>query len=403
MDLRSGTPFWAVQTGSLGVYPPLTVDVDCDVAVVGGGITGALVAHRLSLDGHRCVVVDKRDIGWGSTMASTALLQYEIDVPLRVLAAKIGVEDATAAYRLCVTAVDLIDRLTAGLGDRCGFERCQSLFLANSPEEIEDFEHERDLRRAAGIDVQLLSAVDVRSRYGIERPAAMLSVVAAVVEPFRLTHRLLADSVGRGASVFDRTAVTLFEPVGDGWRILTDRGPQVRAKRLVFATGYESASMLKQKVVRLRSTFALATEPVAPNHFPAWLAGHVVWESGAPYFYMRSGPDRRLLMGGEDSPFKSAATNQRVLSRRTDNILAAFGSLLPRVPLEVAYTWAGVFGETADGLGYFGESPEFPGVDFVLGFGGNGITFSALMAEMLAHKYRTGRDADGARLFGFGR
>ena len=37
MDLRSGTPYWAVQSGSLGVYPPLLEDVDCDVAVVGAG------------------------------------------------------------------------------------------------------------------------------------------------------------------------------------------------------------------------------------------------------------------------------------------------------------------------------------------------------------------------------
>ena len=135
MNLRAGTPFWAVQSDSLGVYPPLTEDVECDVAVVGGGITGALVARRLAVDGLRCVVLDKRDIGWGSTMASTALLQYEIDVPLRELAEKIGFESASAAYRLCVGAVGIIERITNELGNPCGFRRCRSLFLAREADE----------------------------------------------------------------------------------------------------------------------------------------------------------------------------------------------------------------------------------------------------------------------------
>lgn len=407
MDLRSGTPFWAVQSGSLGLYPPLTHDVECDVAVVGGGITGALVARRLAVDGLRCVVLEKRDIGWGSTMASTALLQYEIDVPLRELAEKIGMEDASAAYRLCAGAVDIIERLTGEIGNPCGFKRCRSLFLAREEKELPELERECELRRAAGIGVQVLSGERLMESYRIERPGALLSDVAAVVEPFRLAHRLLADAQRRGGRVFDRTAVTLFEPLnvmgwGEGWRVVTDRGPQVKARRLVFANGYESAAMLKEKIVELRSTFALATEPVAPACFPSWMSEHVVWESGDEYFYMRAGPDGRLLMGGEDSAFKSAQANQSVLAERVEKLVAAFGSLQPRVPVEVAFSWAGVFGETEDGLGYFGESPEHPGVDFVLGFGGNGITFSAVMAEMLAEKYR-GQEPPLARLFRFGR
>jgi glycerol-3-phosphate dehydrogenase len=47
MDLTSGAPFWIVRDGLLATYPRLKRDRRCDVAVIGGGITGALVAHRL--------------------------------------------------------------------------------------------------------------------------------------------------------------------------------------------------------------------------------------------------------------------------------------------------------------------------------------------------------------------
>ena len=46
------------------------------------------------------------------------------------------------------------------------------------------------------------------------------------------------------------------------------------------------------------------------------------------------------------------------------------------------FTWAGTFGETKDGLPYIGEHKKFPNSYFVLGFGGNGITFSVTGMEM---------------------
>jgi glycine/D-amino acid oxidase-like deaminating enzyme len=408
MDLRSGIPFWAIQSGTLGVYPPLTRDETCEVAVVGGGVTGALVAHRLAAYGWSCVVLDKRDVGWGSTMGSTALLQYEIDTPMVKLGRLIGEADAALAYRLCVQGVATIQRVVGGLDDTCGFMLCRSLFLAKSPDETAELERECKLRRGIGIDVRLVRADELRSRFGIDRPSALQSALAARVEPYRLTHRLLAQAGRWGTRTYDRTAVTGLAPAGQGrWVLHTDRGPRVTAQRVVFATGYESQALLREKIVDLTSTFALATEPVLTTHgasggLPPWLADHVLWETGDPYFYARSGPDGRLLIGGEDDPFESNAVNQRVLARKTDALIEKARMLFHGVPLEVAHAWSGVFGKTRDGLGYFGQSPELPGVDFVLGFGGNGITFAALMAEMLARQY-SGSAAEGAHLFRFGR
>ena len=70
MDLKSGYPFWAVKNGLMHAFPPLQEDLRCDVAIIGGGITGALIADELSAHGHDVAVVDQRDVGWGSTSAS---------------------------------------------------------------------------------------------------------------------------------------------------------------------------------------------------------------------------------------------------------------------------------------------------------------------------------------------
>lgn len=106
MDLKSGYPWWAVENGLLHAFPALAEDVRCDVAVIGGGVTGALVADELAAHGHEVVVVEHRDVGWGSTAASTALLQYEIDEHMTELAERYGEDDAALAYRSCVEAIE---------------------------------------------------------------------------------------------------------------------------------------------------------------------------------------------------------------------------------------------------------------------------------------------------------
>src|ERR1700679_4202837 len=118
MNLTSDLPFWTVRNGLICVYPALDADIRCEALVVGGGISGALLAHELVERGVDCVVIDRRDIGFGSTSASTALLQYEIDTPLYKLRKKVGPEAAERAYCL---GVDSISRLQSLAGKDCGF------------------------------------------------------------------------------------------------------------------------------------------------------------------------------------------------------------------------------------------------------------------------------------------
>ena len=114
MDLKSGYPYWIVKNGLLNNFPALREAIDCDVLVVGAGITGALMAWHLQRDGHRVCVIDRREAGWGSTAASTALLQYEIDTELQDLAERYGEADAVLAYRACADAIPKLRRI-AGL------------------------------------------------------------------------------------------------------------------------------------------------------------------------------------------------------------------------------------------------------------------------------------------------
>lgn len=400
MNLTSSYPFWSVSNGLPANFPSLQRDVACDVVVIGGGITGALVAVHLVEAGVQTLLIDKRDIGTGSTSASTALLQYEIDVPLRELIQKVGAVAATRSYRLCCDAIGKLEQLATRLGIACGFERRPSLFLARYAREVPGLQEEFRLRRCMGIDLEFHDAAAVRARYPFARPAALYSQEGAQVDPHRLTHGLLAAGKRAGLEVCDRTEMTQWVQTRRGVRLTTRSGFRITARRAVVAAGFEAKALLNGAAGTLKSTYAFITEPLPP--VAGWRDQCLIWDSGSPYLYMRTAEQGRIIVGGEDEDFVNARRRDALISQKTRTLIKKFGRLFPKVPVEVAYAWAGTFGETKDGLPYIGVHPRFPHAYFALGYGGNGITFSLIAAELIRDACLKIANPD-AELFGFDR
>ncbi|HVI59709.1 MAG TPA: FAD-dependent oxidoreductase [Luteimonas sp.] len=401
MDLKSGYPWWAVKNGLLHAFPPLRRDLRCDVAVLGGGITGALVADELARHGHEVVVLEQRDVGWGSTAASTALLQYEIDTPMVGLAKRHGEDAAVLAYRACADAIPMLGELARGLGGTC-FARRRSLYYASRRRHRRDLRAEFELRLRHGLDVAWLEASDVRRRYGFDAPCAILSALAATMDPYRMAHRLLARLEQRGGGVFDRTRVDTIETSARGVLLRTPDGHAVRAKHLVLAAGYANQQWLDQRVARNRSSYAFVTDPIEAEALGA-LRGTMLWETARPYLYVRSTDDGRLLVGGEDDAVDIPARRDALVDRRARALMKQVRALFPELPLRPTFAWAGTFAETADGLPFFGPHPQHgPRVHFAMAYGGNGITYSMLGAGLLRALVERRRHPL-ASLFGFGR
>jgi glycine/D-amino acid oxidase-like deaminating enzyme len=395
MDLVCGTPLWPTLDGLPAAYPALHRDLRCDVAVIGGGITGALVAHRFAAEGISTVLLEAEEIGRGSTSATTALIQYEIDTHLSDLIPQIGREPAVRSYRLCLDAVAGIGRLARTLDPkaRCAWRASPSLYLASHRKDVPGLEAEHAARRAIGIEVELLTERDLRQRFSFTRPAALRSALAGELDAFKLTYLLLADGAERGLAVYDRTRVVRYDPIRGGVRLGTEQGDTVRARRVVFATGYETPEFLDRKIVRLHDTYALATAPV--DRFEGWGDDRcLIWETARPYFYARTTGDGRVVMGGADRPFASAQQRRRLLLRQTRRVETNFRRLFPAIRFDVDWRWGGTFGDTEDGLPYIGTVRQFPHGYFALGYGGNGITFSWIAANLLLDRFLDRRNPD---------
>lgn len=383
MDLTSDHAYWRTKNGIVANYPALDADQKCDVAILGAGISGALIAEALTADGHEVIVLDGRDAANGSTSASTALLQYEIDTHLIDLIDRYGETHARMAYRACHESIDLIEERVASLAlEDCHFTRKDSVYLASRRKDVEVLRREGEARRQAGIEVYDWSPSDIAAHFGFTGHGALHSVQAAEVDAYRLAHGLLGAALRRGGKVFDRTRVKGFEIANDGVVLQTERGFKVRAKRLVAAMGYETECLFDTaKLVDLRSSFAIASEPL--EEVPGWWRRCLIWESARPYFYLRGDSDGRAIIGGEDLAFRNPPARDRLVASKGERLEKRFKEMFPQAAMDRAFSWAGTFGETEDGLAYIGSYRKHPLCYFALGFGGNGIVYSMIAAEII--------------------
>jgi len=155
-DLRGGRSPW-FATGKHPVHLKLAESIKCDALIVGAGITGSLIAERLTRQGLDVVIIDREFPGRGSTAASTSMLLWEIDRSLTKLTQLCGFERASRIYRASLHAVAGLKSLVLQNGIACEMRDRDSLYLAagDTPKELRE---EHDLRWRAGLPGRLTLA-----------------------------------------------------------------------------------------------------------------------------------------------------------------------------------------------------------------------------------------------------
>lgn len=347
--------------------------------IVGAGITGSLIAERLTRQGLDVVIVDRELPGRGSTAASTSMLLWEIDRPLTELTELYGFERASRAYQASLEAVAALKSLVLQLGVPCEMRDRDSLYLAAGDTGKQLLEEHR-LRQRAGLPGEFLDHAQLLDVFGIARAGAIVSPGAADADPMQLARGLLRIAVARGARLFEAETVE-FDAAGRSVGIELKNGRAIEARSVVLATGYVMPDIVNSTVHAVSSSWAIATRPQPQN---IWKGGALIWEDSKDYLYARTTSAGRIIIGGEDS-------DEIIEPEARDGLIAVKSQLLahklavlwPPATLDIEFRWAGTFDTTSDGLPLIGPVPGFKNVYAAYGYGGNGITFSYLAAQLI--------------------
>ncbi|MHB8268094.1 NAD(P)/FAD-dependent oxidoreductase [Bradyrhizobium sp.] len=377
-DLRGGRSPWFARAEQRS-RTDITENLKCDALIVGGGITGSLIAEQLTRQGLDVIIIDRELPGRGSTAASTSMLLWEIDRSLTQLAETYGFERASRAYQASLQAVRGLKSLVAELGIVCDMRNKDSLYLAAGPTS-KTLIAEHALRRRANLPGAFLDHAMLLEHFGIARAGAIVSPDAADADPMQLAHGLLKMAVSRGARLFEAEA-NAFDAASHSVGVQLVDGHQIEARNVILATGYVMPKIVHSSIQTVSSSWAIATAPQPDN---IWNRGALIWEDSKDYLYVRTTVSGRIIIGGEDSDEIIEPEARDALIPEKSRILSEkLGALWPRANREVAYRWAGTFDTTRDGLPLIGPVPARKGIYAAYGYGGNGITFSHLAAQLI--------------------
>ena len=329
-----------------------------DVAVVGGGVIGLAAAWRARQRGLEVVVLDRGDLGAGTSRAAAGMLAPvgEADAQERGLLAC----NLESARRWPAFAQELADVT----GVDVGYRACGTLLLARDRDEAEHVERERALRERLGLRVERLLGSQARRRESALAPTLRLALALPddhAVEPVRVVAALIEACTRAGVHLHPQTPV--------------DDLSALDADRVVIAAGAWSGRLgagvpvrpVKGQALRLR-------DPAGPG-----LCEHVLRFEGG---YLVPRGDGRYYLGAtmEERGFDTAVTALGVYE-----LLREAAELLPGVlELELDEAFAGLRPGTPDNAPIVGTDPRDERVVWATGHFRNGILLCPVTADLVA-------------------
>jgi glycine/D-amino acid oxidase-like deaminating enzyme len=402
-QLRIGEPLWLRRTRPLQRYRSLAGAHEARVAIIGGGITGALIANAFAAEGVSTILLEAELVGRGSTAASSALLLQEPDLELLELTKRYGSKASRRIWEISRNSVAELVRTLHRMNVRCDLEARDAFYYATDAKSnlrlLAEYEH----RARLGFGGSWLDAGPLRRATGISGYGAIRTKGNAQFDPYRACAGLMRAAKHTGARIFERSRVRRIITERNGVRLLTKSG-SVECERVIVATGYATPEFRPlSSRFRMFRTYVIETESLTmKQRRELGLSNVMIWDTDRPYHYARWA-GHRLLLGGGDRLVRHGGARRPLIAAATGELREHFQRQFPALAdVEITSAWEGLFAMTPDSLPYIGPHRLYPRHWFALGYGGNGMTFAALAARLLVERWRGNVSADHA-LFEFGR
>ena len=344
------------RTAEPAAREALPGDLEAEVAVIGAGLAGVLIADRLKRMGLCTVVLEAARIGSGQTGRTTAKITAQHGMIYDALIRNFGEAKAAQYARANAWAVQAYARMIRERGIDCGFREA-SAYLYSTVDGA-PLRREVEAARRLGLDAEFV--------VGTELPFPVAGAA-------RLSHQAcfhplkFLEAVSRELEIYESTRVLAVE----GGALRTDRGT-VRAGKVVFATHFPFINVPGWYFMRMHQErgYVLGLES-------AWLPEGMYLGADADGLSFRTAEGLLLIGGG------AHRTGENSAGGRYDGLCARAKELLN--DFREAARWSAQDCVTLDGVPYIGRfSASTPDWYVATGFGKWGMTGAMVAAEVIA-------------------
>lgn len=387
--------FWTSVNNVPAQYPWLTENIDCEIAIIGGGVTAALCALSFSGAGYDTVMLSASPIGFGGTASSSGMMSIDGDQSVIELIEKIGSDRAMNAIQLMEGALNNIEALCNGFEDNCGFKRMDSLRFSDDIKIGERIRQEYAMRLHNGIDAELISDRVAAEYFTFPMAAGVYSRgIGAQIDPYRFAHAVTSRAVKQGTRVFENTSVCgIHEERNGNVTLDCDKKRRVNSKYVIVAAGLETEKYCGG-IDRTLTVWAAVTEPV--SEFSGWRGPCLIYSENPPNTFLTVTSDNRIIIGKtsvssilENSYVTRMLDITSVNVKRYEQLEKRLREMFPAIRnLTVEYVYTSRIGRTEDRLPVLGRSPDNERIAYALCSGNNGLLYSEIAGRLLLEQYQ---------------
>ncbi|HEX6845626.1 MAG TPA: FAD-dependent oxidoreductase [Chitinophagaceae bacterium] len=340
-----------------------------DVIIVGGGITGITTALLLQNAGMKCLVIEAKNLCFGTTGGTTAHINTLLDVPYSRIEKNFSKEKAKLFASSVKEAVNMIEEHVKRYNIDCEFKTATATLFAQNNDQKDELEKISEATSEAGVTNEFIDQLSVP----LEFVKAIQVPGQAKFNPVKYVYRLAEEFEKAGGVIFEKCRVLKSEET-ETVKLETAKG-DFNCRFLIYATHIPpGVNLLHFRCIPYRS-YAIAVT-LKDNSYPEEL----IYDMYDPYHYYRTqeiNGQKYFILGGEDHKTAHENNQQHCLLNLEAHARKHFNVD------EVVYKWSSQYYESADGLGYIGQLPGHERIFVATGFGGNGMPYSHVAALSL--------------------
>lgn len=378
-------------------YETLQSDIETDVLVIGGGISGITTAYCLVKAGRKVVLIEDGFLFSGETGRTTAHVVNALDDGYTDLIRMHGKENATLAAESHTAAISFVEMAVKELEIDCDFTRLDGYLFLHPTDKEKTLDDEYNATHEVGLNTIMLDyipGIDFQKGRSLQFPNQ------AQFHPLKYLTALTGFITKNGGTIYTETHAEKFKKDA-----VTANGHTIKADHIVVATNSPINNVFtehtKQHPYR---TYVIGT--LIPKNT---LQKALWWDTGDqqskwmnyPYHYVRTQTYNEkhdlLLVGGEDHKTGQDDAEKITQEDRYDRLYSWTKRHFQAVT-DVVYNWSGQVLEPVDSLAFIGKNPGEDNVYIITGDSGNGMTHGTI-GGMLITDLITGKDNRWTKIY----
>ena len=356
--------------------------LECDVAVVGGGLAGLSAAIELAQRGYSVVVLEAQQVGWGASGRNGGQVIAGLACDQSVIERQLGDTASRVVWDMTMEALRLIGERRERFAIDCDW-RSGYLSLAVNARKAKALQTwQAHMQRAYGYETQWIAPADMPQWIASERfHSGVHDPLGGHLHPLKYSLGLARAAASLGVRLFEGSAVLAMQP-GATVKLRTARGA-VRASHVLLAGNvylHGVAPMLENRIMPV-GTYIVASEPLAPELARSLIpSGAAVCDTNFVLDYFRPTADCRMLYGGRVS--YSTATPMNLAASMQRRMAGTFPQL---TDTKIEFSWGGFVDISMNRAPDFGRLPgEHANVYYLQGFSGHGLALTGLAGRLVA-------------------